>query len=182
MVVQAIALLDDLDKEINIYAMRVKVRSQPTFFLEQRSPNDHAKKRNGTGGISPKWPKSLSTTLHTRRSFKQWVSHSSSMKLSQLLILEPLRLPYKRCDDILRRNPPRGPRSYPKGSSRDLHGHRNIGLRYRPHSLPLRPSRLHLSIPHTARRLPPQPHDRHCTKSDCTCRRARRRETDKPRR
>lgn len=27
MVVQAIALLDDLDKEINIYAMRVKVGS-----------------------------------------------------------------------------------------------------------------------------------------------------------
>ena len=26
MVVQAIALLDDLDKEINIYSMRVKVR------------------------------------------------------------------------------------------------------------------------------------------------------------
>jgi nucleolar protein 58 len=29
MVVQAIALLDDLDKEINIYAMRVKVRPYP---------------------------------------------------------------------------------------------------------------------------------------------------------
>jgi nucleolar protein 58 len=28
MVVQAIALLDDLDKEINIYAMRVKVEHQ----------------------------------------------------------------------------------------------------------------------------------------------------------
>lgn len=27
MIVQAIALLDDLDKEINIYAMRVKVSS-----------------------------------------------------------------------------------------------------------------------------------------------------------
>lgn len=27
MIVQAIALLDDLDKEINIYSMRVKVRS-----------------------------------------------------------------------------------------------------------------------------------------------------------
>lgn len=26
MIVQAIALLDDLDKEINIYSMRVKVR------------------------------------------------------------------------------------------------------------------------------------------------------------
>lgn len=29
MVVQAIALLDDLDKEINIYSMRVKVRDFP---------------------------------------------------------------------------------------------------------------------------------------------------------
>ena len=28
MIVQAIALLDDLDKEINIYAMRVKVSMQ----------------------------------------------------------------------------------------------------------------------------------------------------------
>lgn len=28
MIVQAIALLDDLDKEINIYAMRVKVRGR----------------------------------------------------------------------------------------------------------------------------------------------------------
>jgi RNA processing factor Prp31 len=28
MVVQAIALLDDLDKEINIYAMRVKVEQR----------------------------------------------------------------------------------------------------------------------------------------------------------
>jgi nucleolar protein 58 len=31
MVVQAIALLDDLDKEINIYAMRVKVASSSQF-------------------------------------------------------------------------------------------------------------------------------------------------------
>lgn len=30
MVVQAIALLDDLDKEINIYAMRVKVGKDPS--------------------------------------------------------------------------------------------------------------------------------------------------------
>lgn len=29
MVVQAVALLDDLDKEINIYAMRVKVMEKP---------------------------------------------------------------------------------------------------------------------------------------------------------
>ena len=34
MVVQAIALLDDLDKEINIYAMRVKVRFlKRTYFI-----------------------------------------------------------------------------------------------------------------------------------------------------
>lgn len=31
MIVQAIALLDDLDKEINIYAMRVKVRTTPAL-------------------------------------------------------------------------------------------------------------------------------------------------------
>lgn len=32
MVVQAIALLDDLDKEVNIYAMRVKVCPHSQFF------------------------------------------------------------------------------------------------------------------------------------------------------
>ena len=35
MVVQAIALLDDLDKEINIYAMRVKV-SNPSVAQIRR--------------------------------------------------------------------------------------------------------------------------------------------------
>jgi len=64
MVVQAIALLDDLDKEINIYAMRVKVcihrshsRGVMLIFL-----------RNGTAGISRKWRKSCRTTWHMRRS------------------------------------------------------------------------------------------------------------------
>jgi nucleolar protein 58 len=33
MVVQAIALLDDLDKEINVYSMRVKVRRMPPITL-----------------------------------------------------------------------------------------------------------------------------------------------------
>ena len=33
MVVQAIALLDDLDKEINIYAMRVKVDYLTTSII-----------------------------------------------------------------------------------------------------------------------------------------------------
>ena len=43
MIVQAIALLDDLDKEINIYAMRVKVRGYlvvlvglTLFFLKKK--------------------------------------------------------------------------------------------------------------------------------------------------
>ena len=36
MIVQAIALLDDLDKEINIYAMRVKVCYSLIWILEQR--------------------------------------------------------------------------------------------------------------------------------------------------
>ena len=33
MVVQSIALLDDLDKEINIYSMRVKVRPGESYFV-----------------------------------------------------------------------------------------------------------------------------------------------------
>jgi len=39
MVIQAIALLDDLDKEINIYSMRVKVPRVPLFVYSQSSPN-----------------------------------------------------------------------------------------------------------------------------------------------
>jgi nucleolar protein 58 len=35
MIVQAIALLDDLDKEINIYSMRVKVCDSPIWILNQ---------------------------------------------------------------------------------------------------------------------------------------------------
>lgn len=56
MVVQAIALLDDLDKEINIYSMRVKVcllirpaASKQSFLIKTC--------RNGTAGISLKWGK-----------------------------------------------------------------------------------------------------------------------------
>lgn len=37
MVVQAIALLDDLDKEINIYSMRVKVGDQISAFFASLS-------------------------------------------------------------------------------------------------------------------------------------------------
>lgn len=33
MVIQAIALLDDLDKEINIYSMRVKVNAHPIIYI-----------------------------------------------------------------------------------------------------------------------------------------------------
>jgi hypothetical protein len=56
MIVQAIALLDDLDKEINIYSMRVKVnymisiiRTYLVTFLSSH--------RSGMVGISLKWPR-----------------------------------------------------------------------------------------------------------------------------
>ena len=62
MVIQAIALLDDLDKEINIYSMRVKVPRVSLFMYSQGSPilsrNPH---RNGMAGISPNSQKSSST-------------------------------------------------------------------------------------------------------------------------
>ena len=64
MVVQAIALLDDLDKEINIYAMRVKVNinliiKMLCFWILYRS---------GTVGISQKWAKYWQTALRTLKS------------------------------------------------------------------------------------------------------------------
>ena len=64
MVVQAIALLDDLDKEINIYAMRVKV----CIYRSRSKVRVLIFFRNGTGGISRKWRKSCRTTWLMRRS------------------------------------------------------------------------------------------------------------------
>ena len=69
MIVQAIALLDDLDKEINIYSMRVKVSRS---FAFRRSVADSCC-RNGTDGTSPRWPRSSTTTSPTPRSSKPWV-------------------------------------------------------------------------------------------------------------
>lgn len=57
MIVQAIALLDDLDKEINIYSMRVKV-----CYSTSREELVLMPDRNGTDGISLKWPRSSRTT------------------------------------------------------------------------------------------------------------------------
>ena len=51
MIVQAIALLDDLDKEINIYAMRVKVRVAAARVREEEAYNPFY--RNGMAGIFP---------------------------------------------------------------------------------------------------------------------------------
>jgi hypothetical protein len=56
MIVQAIALLDDLDKEINIYSMRVKVKCTISIFKTYliRFLSSH---RSGMVGISLKWPR-----------------------------------------------------------------------------------------------------------------------------
>ena len=54
MIVQAIALLDDLDKEINIYSMRVKVCNSLIWIFEQKLST---LLRNGTAGISQRCQK-----------------------------------------------------------------------------------------------------------------------------
>ena len=51
MVVQAIALLDDLDKEINIYAMRVKVRTSQLAAL-QRQDTNHIQRQDSSAKIA----------------------------------------------------------------------------------------------------------------------------------
>ena len=54
MIVQAIALLDDLDKEINIYSMRVKVRKFIDLGLRTKLS---ILLRNGMAGISQRCPR-----------------------------------------------------------------------------------------------------------------------------
>ena len=87
MVIQAIALLDDLDKEINIYSMRVKVSLSSCTYMK------HTHNRNGTDGTSRKWAKSLSTTRPMPAVSRRWASAptpaprhstSSSPKTSKL--------------------------------------------------------------------------------------------------
>lgn len=81
MVVQAIALLDDLDKEINIYAMRVKVCTVLKYpFLNLLT----SCRRNGTVGISLKWLKSLWTISPTQKSSEQWVRSRMILSLPLL--------------------------------------------------------------------------------------------------
>lgn len=69
MVVQAVALLDDLDKEINIYAMRVKV-SLESFVCAIFT---NLLVRNGTVGISLSSGKLLWTISRMRKLSKPWV-------------------------------------------------------------------------------------------------------------
>lgn len=74
MVVQAIALLDDLDKEINIYSMRVKVNTVFShLMLCCESGLIVLFCRSGMVGISQKWAKLLQTILHMQKLFKKWV-------------------------------------------------------------------------------------------------------------
>ncbi len=63
MVIQAIALLDDLDKEVNIYSMRVKVCVRGLWSHSLRL----TLLRNGTAGISQRWRRFCQITWHTRR-------------------------------------------------------------------------------------------------------------------
>lgn len=70
MIVQAIALLDDLDKEINIYSMRVKVGE----FIQSKRLKSHLVSRNGMDGIFPKWERLSLITLPTLRLYGQWAS------------------------------------------------------------------------------------------------------------
>ena len=133
MIVQAIALLDDLDKEINIYAMRVKVSLLPT---RQRASPERCIIRNGTVGISRKWRRLSSTTLRMRRSSSRWVSslYETDKDATQLLTIMS-RLPNKCCHDRLRCHPPRRPRGDAEGGSRHLYGHGHLGIRHGAHKL-----------------------------------------------
>lgn len=78
MIVQAIALLDDLDKEINIYAMRVKVgRHRKCSYIVGSILTLFAIYRNGTDGTSPRWQRSSQITRPMQRSSRPWASEQT---------------------------------------------------------------------------------------------------------
>ena len=86
MVIQAISLLDDLDKEINIYSMRVKVSILEFLVIYWLT-----ELRNGTGGISRKWQRSSPTIWPMRTLFVPWVSEicpHDSLYLNPLQVCE----------------------------------------------------------------------------------------------
>lgn len=84
MVVQAVALLDDLDKEINIYAMRVK---------------------EWYGWHFPELGKIIVDNL----AYAKVIKAMGELPLSSVRLAYSdtfARLPHKRCDDRLLRHPP----------------------------------------------------------------------------
>jgi len=102
MVIQAIALLDDLDKEINIYSMRVK---------------------EWYGWHFPEMGKIIVDNLAYAKVVKAMGElYLTSKSTSTVLIY---RHANKRRHHLFRDDPPRGPRGYPQGCRRVVDGYRD---------------------------------------------------------
>jgi nucleolar protein 58 len=102
MVVQAIALLDDLDKEINIYAMRVKVCLRALFcalllILDLQE---------WYGWHFPEMAKIITDNIAYAKVIKA-MGKSRQRVVPQVSYLS-IRIPHKRCRDRLLEDPPRG--------------------------------------------------------------------------
>lgn len=107
MIVQAIALLDDLDKEINIYSMRVK---------------------EWYGWHFPEMAKIISENITYAKVVKAMGAFPSPCRSVFLLTRWLRRLPDKLLDDGLLRDPPRRARGDAQGGRRHLDGNRDLGL------------------------------------------------------
>jgi RNA processing factor Prp31 len=120
MVVQAIALLDDLDKEINIYAMRVKVCLRALFC----TPLLTLELQEWYGWHFPEMAKIITDNIAYAKVIKAMGESRQSVvpQTSYLFI----RIPHQRRRDRLFEDPPRRSRGDYQGCLRDLHGHRNL--------------------------------------------------------
>lgn len=110
MVIQAIALLDDLDKEINIYSMRVK---------------------EWYGWHFPEMGKIIVDNLAYAKVVKAMGKCHPITKGQQLTV----RHANQRCYHLFRDDPSRGARGYPQGRRRVVHGYRNCRFRHVAHPL-----------------------------------------------
>ena len=150
MVIQAIALLDDLDKEINIYSMRVK---------------------EWYGWHFPEMGKIIVDNIAYARVVKAMGERGPDSRAD-------CRLPYQRIDHFVRDDTAGGPRSSSQGCCGALHGYRNRRYRHCAHQLALRPSHLHFRIPNSAVRVPAESNAGYSAEFDVIGRRAGRSEID----
>lgn len=181
MVVQSIALLDDLDKEINIYSMRVKVCytlliGKRFFCWKKLTPS-----QEWYGWHFPEMGKILTDSVAYAKVVRAIGAFIFFPYLLLYWTVRVHRLPHERRKHFPRPHPPRRARTNNQSSRRNLHGHRNLRIRPREHQRRMRSGHCNLRLSYTARWVSAKSHECNRAEPDSLSRWTRRRAPDQPR-